>query len=73
MSDFDWDDVKSDLICKTVGAIAVYENPNQDIVIRQENTNVYEDEDSFVVVPRDKVLALIHKLKLEMGLSEGNK
>ncbi len=73
MSDFDWDEIEGDLICQTVGAIAVYENSSHDLVVRQKSTNSYDDEDSFVVVPRDKVLALIHKLKLEIGLTEGNK
>ena len=61
-NDFQWGDVEEDIIVRTTGAIAVYTNPHGNVVIRQQSTDAYQDEDTFVVVPRDVLPKLIRKL-----------
>ncbi|NOR62427.1 MAG: hypothetical protein GQ535_08050 [Rhodobacteraceae bacterium] len=61
-SDFEWDDVKDSTIIESVGAIAVYENPNGDVVVRQKGIDYGMDEDSVVIVPVRYLDALIKKL-----------
>lgn len=62
--EFDWSDLNDeDVIQKTVGGIAVYENPNGDVVIRQQATDIYDDGDSWVVIPVERIPALITKLQ----------
>ena len=60
-SEFNWDDVKDETILQSVGAIAVYENPNGDIVVRQQAIG-YGDEDAFVIVPSRYLEPLIARL-----------
>lgn len=60
MSDADiW---KESTVIPSVRAVAVYTNPNGDIVIRQEG---YPDEDDFIVIPRGAVNSLVEALKAE--------
>jgi hypothetical protein len=47
--DFDWDD-NSNVVLRAYGSIAVHENPNGDVVVRQER-DALEDEDRFVAIP----------------------
>lgn len=49
MSDFNWN-ADPDVVLRAYGSIAVHENPNGDVVVRQER-DALEDEDHFVVVP----------------------
>lgn len=44
--DFKWGD--EDTVIPSVSAVAVYKNPNGDVVIRQENSL---DDDSVIVIP----------------------
>ena len=60
--DFNWDDVKDSTILQSVGAIAVYENPNGDVVIRQKGIDYGMDDDHFVVVPARYLEPLIARL-----------
>ena len=46
--DFDWNDTDS-VVLRAYGSIAVYENPQGDIVVRQRDA--LGDEDQFVVIP----------------------
>ena len=48
---------------RSVQAIAVYSNSNNDVVIRQQKGDLEHDQDSFVVFPKDRVSALIAQLK----------
>jgi len=60
-TEFSWANVeKRELITPSVGAIAVYRNPNGDVVIRQEDR--LGDEDDVVVVPMDRVELLVLRL-----------
>ena len=68
--DFDWNDVEDDLVVGTVGAIAVYENPKGDLVIRQQAVGPLE-EDGLVVVPRRFVPDLVRKLLATAELDWG--
>lgn len=61
---FDW---SSDaVVIKTTAGIAVYTNPHGDIVIRQERLGDFQNEDSFVVLPKDRVAAVIAALQKEI-------
>ena len=64
MSDeFDWSELDdTDIIQETVSAVAVYQNPKGDLVIRQQES-LYGNGDQVVVVPREKTAALIAKIK----------
>ena len=60
MSDADiW---KESTVIPSVRAVAVYTNPDGDIVIRQEG---YPEDDQVIVVPRGSVNSLIKALKAE--------
>ena len=60
--EFDWDDVKEETIIQSVGAIAVYENPNGDIVMRQKGIDYGMDDDAVVIVPVRYLAPLISRL-----------
>lgn len=57
--DFSWDDSES----VAVEAIAVYSNPEGDIVIRQQSA--MGEDDVWVVIPRGRVADVIAALKRE--------
>jgi hypothetical protein len=59
-NDFSWSD-ESLIVVKRVDAIAVYKNPEGDIVIRQENRG--NDEDSRVVVPPQYAYTLVESIQ----------
>lgn len=62
MSDADiW---KESTVIPSVRAVAVYTNPNGDIVIRQEG---YPDEDAVIVIPRGALNSLVKALKAEVA------
>ena len=63
---FNWLD-ENCVVVESVAAIAVYSNPKGGIVIRQEG--IHQD-DSFVVIPRDRVADLIAALRKEAGIPE---
>ena len=56
--DFDWS-IKEIVVVPQVDAIAVYENPDGDIVIRQRDD--YND-DPFVCIPRSSLESVITAL-----------
>lgn len=61
--DFDWSELEdSAIIQKSVQAVAVYTNPEGDIVIRQAG-DMLHDDDSFVVIPKEKAAALIAQIQ----------
>ncbi|WBY06358.1 hypothetical protein PIB19_12115 [Sphingomonas sp. 7/4-4] len=63
MSDkFDWSEFKGDEIVRSTRAVIVYLNPDNDVVIRQEAAP-YEDDEPWIVIPRQSVPRLIEKLK----------
>lgn len=53
MTDFDW--TVGEVVVKSVSAIAVYNNGDGDIVIRQEG----RDEDPFIVIPKSHAKAVV--------------
>lgn len=62
MNDFDWSrEVGDSLVFPTVRGVAVYFNPVGHIVIRQE-AGPLDDEDVWIVVPRENLGALIAAL-----------
>lgn len=62
--EFDWSELDDlSIIQETVRAVAVYENPKGDIVIRQEADERLSNADDFVVVPREKGEALIEAIQ----------
>lgn len=69
--DFDWND-KDSVIIRAVGAVAVYLNQNDDVVIRQQQ-DWNSDEDSLVIVPRAQLRPLIEALQAELEDGVQNK
>lgn len=65
--EFVWAPDESAVVFKTVQAVAVYSNPDGDIVIRQQASPL-DDEDQIVIVPSDRVEALIFAIKSEAGI-----
>ncbi len=64
-STFEWLESPS-VVIKPVDAIAVYANAQGDIVIRQKSSKgIFREEDSVVVVPRDRLDAIIIALERE--------
>lgn len=63
--DFDWTDKESITIGEQL-AVAVYENPRGDIVIRQQDW--YGDEDDWVIVAKQNVPALCRALFAAAGI-----
>ena len=69
MGDFDWSENEEDTLFVSVGAVAVYENPKGDVVIRQQAVG-YHDEDQFVVIPLrylDTVIKKLEHMRLDLG------
>ena len=58
--DFDWRDVN--IVVREQAAIAVYANPNDDVVIRQAGTYGI-DEDVWITVNRENPVPLISALQ----------
>lgn len=58
MSQFDWnsEEGKANTVVQSVQAVAVYVNPDGDVVIRQQD--LMGDEDSYVVIPRSNAKAI---------------
>ncbi len=70
MSDeFDWADFDGDEIVRPASRVVAYLNPNCDVVLRQERDLVLNDEDVWIVIPKERVSALIKKLQ---ALTEAN-
>lgn len=61
--DFSWysKEDEDSIVIKAVTAVAVYTNPNRDIVIRQQNT--LGDEDHVVVFPVAQANTIIKAIK----------
>jgi hypothetical protein len=57
---FDWADDK-DIIVRAQPALAIYENPNGHVVIRQE-AREYEDEDPFITIAPEYLDRVITRL-----------
>ena len=67
MSGFNWHAGGENVVFKTVQAVAVYLNPDGDLVIRQEAGSL-DDDDHIVIVPRDRVEALALAMQSEAGI-----
>ncbi len=64
-STFEWMESPS-VVIKSVDAIAVYPNVPGDIVIRQKSSKgIFREEDSIIVVPRDRLDAVLAALERE--------
>ena len=60
--DFDWDEFEGELAVDPARKVAVYFNPHQEVVIRQEDNDFF-GQDPFIVVPERDVPRLIEKLR----------
>ena len=67
MTDFKWNEDIDNVVFKSAQGVAVYSNPDGDIVIRQQASPL-DDEDQIVIVPRDRVEALIFAINSETGI-----
>lgn len=61
-NEFKWTD-KDSVVVERVDAIAVYQNPNGEVVIRQQDP--MGDDDSVIVVPKSRLNDLILALQSE--------
>jgi hypothetical protein len=71
VAEYDWENSTDDLVFPAMAAVAVYLNVDGDLVIRQQRDQ-YEDEDSVVIIPRDRVPALIRKISGAAGLTQNH-
>lgn len=62
--EFSWTD--ADVVVERAGAIAVYQNPKGDVVLRQEGQT--GDEDSVVIIPRSRIKDVIFALQHEISV-----
>lgn len=62
--EFDWR-TSEEIVFRTAQGIAVYRNPDGDIVIRQQ-AGALEDEDTFIVVPYGRLELFILSLQNEL-------
>jgi len=65
MTDFKWNEDIDNVVFKAVEGVAVYANPDGDIVIRQR-AGPLDYDDAVIVIRRDRVLALASALKTEL-------
>ena len=63
--DFNWSNSDS-VVVKTLAGIAVYTNTQGDIVIRQETITDFQNEDSFIIIPRDRLPDVIAAIQKEL-------
>ncbi|CAB3889233.1 hypothetical protein LMG26788_03753 [Achromobacter pulmonis] len=63
---WDAEDASESIVIARVDAVAVYQNTNGDLVIRQQHP--LGDDDAVVIVPRAHVPALLQGIKTEMDL-----
>ena len=64
---FAWGNTSDEVVFKSVQGVAVYSNPDGDIVIRQQASPL-DDEDQVVIIPSDRVETLIFAIKSEAGI-----
>lgn len=60
------DDSEESVVIARVDAVAVYQNPKGDLVIRQQHS--LGEDDAVLVIPRAHVPAFIQGIKTEMDL-----
>ena len=60
--EFDWSEIEDDIVLQSTGAIAVYENPRGDVVIRQQGIDYQMGDDAVVVIPKKYALDLVRKI-----------
>lgn len=63
---FSWSDDQHVVVFKSVMGVAVYTNEDADIVIRQADHFGGVDDDGVIIIPRDRVEAVISALKAEI-------
>jgi hypothetical protein len=65
---FNWGNLeKQDLVVENIAALAVYQDPNGDAVIRQDG-NIFLQEDNVITIPRPflpKLIAALMRLQSE--------
>jgi hypothetical protein len=68
--EFDWDVARENgsIVQSNVKRIAIYDNPNGDLVIRQEPPD-FQDEDVFIVIGKNNVDAVIAEMRALQALS----
>jgi hypothetical protein len=61
-NEFNWNEAEDDVILAGQQAVAIYENPKGDTVIRQEGTYSH-DEDSIIIINRNNLAAFVDALQ----------
>jgi hypothetical protein len=65
--DFDWNAVADQVVQYSVEKVAIYDNPNGDVVIRQEQ-RWDEEEDTFIVIAQGHALRAAHAILTAAGI-----
>ncbi|MGD0533546.1 MAG: hypothetical protein ABSA62_15130 [Methyloceanibacter sp.] len=67
--EFDWDDVASTVVQQAVEKVAIFSNPNGDIVVRQERC--WNDEhDTFIVIARGHAPTAAYAILEAVGMGD---
>jgi hypothetical protein len=61
-NEFNWNEAEDDVILAGQQAVAIYENPKGDTVIRQES-DYTRDEDSIIIIKRNNTAAFVDALQ----------
>jgi len=67
--DFDWDDVADDVVQRAVEKVAIFSNPNGDVVIRQERM-WNEEDDPFIIIARGNALRAAQAILEAAGMGD---
>lgn len=62
-ADFDWSSENADIVVKKQPMTAIYLNPSDQVVIRQESDDGDTDADPFVFISREHLPAVIDRLQ----------
>ena len=68
-TDFEWQPENRDIIVQSQAALAVYLNPLEHVVVRQEG-HYGPDEDAFIIVAPHNALALAQAILDAAGIAE---
>lgn len=78
-SDFDWHNTNGEIVIAPVRALAIYFNPDGDVVIRQQcDTGNHLQDDPFIALPLDQAAKLATHLaafvkKAKAEIKDANK
>jgi hypothetical protein len=69
--EFDWNEVEDDLVLSEQLAVAIYENPKGNTVIRQAAADSH-DEDAVIIINRNNLSAFVAALQRHLKTQQDN-